>query len=104
MRARDQALHDELYTELQRFWERHEIRPVLRTSRAWDAEGVAHEADHGAFLWRYVQGYDYLIEATPWVLMALVRAQTQEIRTRRTRWRRFTQSLRWPRRRLAPRA
>ena len=94
LKARNEALHDELYRELQRFWERHDIRPVQRTARAWDAAGVLHEANHGAFLWRYVQGYAYMIEKWPWMLMVLVRAQTQELRLPRTPGQRFRQRLR----------
>lgn len=95
---RNRALHRELYREMLRFWEKHEIRPLLRTLRGWDAEGRLHEADSGAFLWRYLQGYDYLIREDPRLLLKLIDAQTKDVRTRRTAWRRFTQNLRWPRR------
>jgi hypothetical protein len=83
---------------------RHEIRPVLRTLRGWDAEGRVHEAGQSAFLWRYLQGYDYLIRKNPFLLLGLIEEQTQDVRTRRTRWRRITQNLRWPRRKQDHRA
>jgi len=96
--VRDRKLFDEYYRASKRFLAVHEIRPVLRTLRAWDAEGKLHKANQGAFLWRYLKGYDYLIRRNPWLLLGLIEEQTQAVRTRRTRWRRFTQNLRWPRR------
>ncbi|HKY94655.1 MAG TPA: hypothetical protein VJL84_05085 [Kiloniellales bacterium] len=98
MAARDRDLHEELYQALLRFLAKHEIRPLLRTLRGWDAEGRLHEADGGAFLWRYLKGYDYLISEYPWVLRRLINNQLVAPRTRRTAWRRLTQNLHWPRR------
>ena len=95
--TRNPELHYELYRELRRFWKRHEIRPVLRTLRAWDAEGVLHEANPAGFLWRYLRGYDYLLNEDPDRLPDLLDEQMAPVRTHRTVWRRIALTLGRPR-------
>jgi hypothetical protein len=100
LKDRNRRLHGEFYRAMLRFFEVHEIRPLLRTLRGWDADGTLYEGPADpAFLWRYLQGYDYLIREEPRLLLKLIAAQTKDVRTRRTAWRRLTQNLRWPRRR-----
>lgn len=95
----DERLRANNLRELIRLLKRHEVRPVRRTLRGFDADGTVHEGDEGSFLLRYLQGYDYLIERRPTLLMSLVRAQTQLPKRLRSPWRRVAQNLRWPRRR-----
>jgi len=95
----DPKLRANVIRELHRLLERHEGRPVFRTLRGFDADGTVHQGNPGAFLLRYLRGYDYLIEQDPELMMQLVKAQTELPKTLRTAWRRLTQNLRWPARR-----
>jgi hypothetical protein len=95
----DPRLRDNAFREARKLMARHEVRPILRTLRGFDADGTAHEADNGPFLLRYLGGYDYLVEQRPELLLRLIKAQTVRPKTLRAPWRRLTQNLRWPIRR-----
>lgn len=92
----DPQLRANAMREMLRMLRRHQVRPVRRTLCGYDADGTVVEGDDGRFLFRYLQGYDYLIEQYPMLLMGLIRAQTQLPRTLRSPWRRLVQNLRWP--------
>jgi len=90
---RDPAKAAALDRSLWRLLARHGVRPLVRTLRGYDAAGRAQESDAGAFLLRYLQGYDYLIAQHPWVLRRLIDEQTLRPRVVR-HWRRLLRELR----------